>query len=109
MTLEDIGQGHNALLCITNLSACCRKPYGPAKGNWFFPDGTTVHSSNEQWNFHRNRGKMMVLMNRRRGGVDGIYRCEIPDSMNDTQTIYIGVYNISTGEFVNVQLLECIL
>ena len=48
-------------------------------------------------------------MNRRRGGVDGIYRCEIPDSMNDIQTIYIGVYNISTGEFVNVQLLECIL
>ena len=42
----------------------------------------------------------MVGLNRRRGGEDGIYRCEIPDSANVNQTIYIGVYtaNSSTGE-----------
>ena len=43
-------------------------------------------------------------MNRRRGGVEGIYRCEIPDSMNVTQTIYIEVYSISTGEWM---ILPC--
>ena len=37
-------------------------------------------------------------MHRRRGGEDGIYRCEIPDSMNVTQTIFIGVYTASSGE-----------
>ena len=37
-------------------------------------------------------------MYRRRGGVEGIYRCEIPDIMNVTQTIYIGVYTASGGE-----------
>ena len=40
----------------------------------------------------------MVHLNRRRGGAEGIYRCEIPDSMNVTQTVYIGVYTASSGE-----------
>ena len=40
-------------------------------------------------------------MHRRRGGEDGIYRCEIPDAENVdvTQSIYIGVYSASTGEW----------
>ena len=70
----------------------------PAIGNWFFPNGTRVPGSGHQWDFHRTRTKMMVNLNRRRSGVDGIYRCEIPDSMNVNQTIYIGVYSASTGE-----------
>ena len=41
---------------------------------------------------------MKVLLQRRRGGEEGIYHCEIPDAMNVTQTIYIGVYSASTGE-----------
>jgi len=40
----------------------------------------------------------VVLMHRRGGGEDGIYRCEIHDSIGVLQTIYIGVYNTSTGE-----------
>ena len=31
--------------------------------------------------------------------MEGIYRCEIPDAMNVTQTIYIGVYSASIGEW----------
>ena len=97
MTLEDIGEGGDALLCKTNLSSCC---HSPALGNWFFPNGTRVCSGTSNWNFYRNRGMMQVKMNRRRGGVEGIYRCEIPDSMNVTQTIYIGVYTESGGESI---------
>ena len=41
----------------------------------------------------------MVLLHRRRGGVSGIYSCEIPDAMNVTQAIYIGVYSADTGEW----------
>ena len=40
----------------------------------------------------------MVRLQRRRGGVNGIYRCEIPDAMNVNQSLYIGVYTNSTGE-----------
>ena len=94
--LEDIGEGDQALLCITNFRNCCRRPYtsgGRALGNWFFPNGTRVPSSGNQWDFHRTRGHKVVLLHRRRGGVEGIYRCEIPDAMNGIQTIYIGIYN----------------
>ena len=102
MTLEDIGEGDDtALLCMTNLTACCR-PYagesGSAIKNRFFPNGTRVPSYNISSDFYRDRGQMMVRMKRRRDGEEGIYRCDIPDSMNVTQSIYIGVYTASTGE-----------
>ena len=103
MTLEDIGENDTALLCMTNLTACCRAPYtrenGTGLGDWFFSNGTRVNSYS--FNIYTTRGQMMVGLNRRRGGEEGIYRCEIPDSTNITQTIYIGVYraSTSTGEY----------
>ena len=100
MTLEDIGEV-DALLCVTDLTACCLRPYPigvSAVGNWFFPNGTRVPASAVQWDIHRTRGQSVVRLQRRRGGVTGIYSCVIPDAMNVTQTIYIGVYTASTGE-----------
>ena len=103
VTLEDIGEDDTALFCVTNLTTCCRPPYTVENetglGNWYFPNGTVVPSRGMQWDFHRTRGQMVVSMHRRRGGVAGIYRCEIPDSTNVTQTIYIGVYTAGTGEW----------
>ena len=103
--LEDIGQNDDALLCITNYTACCRPPYtgGLALGNWFFPNGTIVpsetHTSGEEWDFYRSRDQMMVHLHRKRGGVEGIYRCEIPGAMNVNQIVYIRLYSASTGEW----------
>ena len=102
MTLEDIGEGDDALLCLTDQTACCRLSIGPtAIGYWFFPNGTRVPSSGNQWDFHRTRGQSVVRLQRRRGGEEGIYHCTIPDAMNVTQTVYIGVYrraNTQAGE-----------
>ena len=101
MTLEDIGEGHDALLCVTNPTACCKAHHagtGSAIGNWYFPNGSRVLSRGAQWDFYRTRGQMVVALQRKRGGVNGIYRCEIPDSMNVIRTIYIGVYSAGTGE-----------
>ena len=103
--LEDIGESvDDALLCVTNQTACCRHPYtsgmkSTAIGNWFFPNGTRVPSSGERWDLHRTRGQMMVRMQRRRGGPEGIYRCMIPDTFGFIQTLYIGVYLANTGEW----------
>ena len=112
MILENIGEGDAALLCLTNKTDCCRAPYtgamGGVRGNWFFPNGTRVPSSGEQWDIHRTRGHMVVTLNRRRGGVEGVYRCEIPNAMNVTQTIYIRVYTASTGESDIVHSSCCI-
>ena len=94
MTLEDIGENDTALVCMTNLTGCCRAPY--SIGNWFFPNKTRVISRNSD--IYRTRDQMMVRMHRRRGGEEGIYRCEIPDSVNVIQEIYIGVYIAISGE-----------
>ena len=102
--LEDIGENDIALLCRTNLSACCTDKLtgtGSASGDWIFPNGTRVPSMivDQQRNLvYRTRGHSVVRLNRRRGGVEGIYRCDIPDSTNVTQSIYIGVYTADTGE-----------
>ena len=99
--LEDIGKGDDALLCRTNQTACCRPPYtgSHAIGHWYFPNGTRVPSSGAQWDFFRTRGQMVVRLHRRRGGEEGIYRCEIPDTFGFNQTLYIGVYSGSAGEW----------
>ena len=98
MTLENIGEDDDALLCKTNLTACCRHSYMSALGRWLLPNESIVPSFNNSSDFYRDRGEMVVRLKRRRGGMDGIYSCEIPDSLNVTQTIHIGVYNASTGE-----------
>ena len=102
VTLEDIGEGVDALFCMTNLTACCQTHYtgekGMVIGNWFFPNGTRVPSSGTQWDFYRTRGQMVVQLHRTRSGMDGIYYCEIPDSMDVIQNIYIGVYATSSGK-----------
>ena len=105
VTLEDIGEGGDALLCRTKHVACCIPPYTgneSALGDWFFPNGTTIpsktvnSSSGEQWDFYRTRSRSVVHLNHRRGGVEGVYRCEMPDSNNVNQTIYIGLYTAKT-------------
>ena len=100
VTLKNIGITNNdSLLCVTNP----KKNYcsGTPLGNWFFPNGTRVPSKvvNGTWDLYRTRGHMVVRMHRKGDGEDGIYRCVIPDSMSITQTIYIGVYTASTGEW----------
>ena len=99
VTLEDIGEKNASLFCMTNLTACCQQSQtGSVLGNWLFPNKTRVPSSGEKWDFYRARGQSVVRMNRKGSGMEGIYHCEIPDSMNVTQTMYIGVYNANTGK-----------
>ena len=100
MTLEDINEGDDALLCLTDLTACCRSSGNKSTlGDWYFPNGTRVRGHGNQWDIYRiRRGQGEVILNRRRGGEEGIYRCVIPDTTGVKQTIYIGVYTASSGE-----------
>ena len=101
MTLEDINEGGDALLCLTDLTACCRPPYTNGwyvSRNWFFPNETRVPGAVTQWDLCRTTGWKVMHLHRRRGGEDGIYHCVIPDTMNVPQTKYIGVYAANTGE-----------
>ena len=91
--LSDIGEGSNALFCLTNSTQCCM---AEQQGQWMFPDGSNVHSSSE--NFNQTRGFSSLLLNRRRSamGPTGIFKCEIPDQTE--MNLYVGVYdNVSEG------------
>ena len=104
MTLEDIGENDTALLCMTDSTECCSSAQVPGMGilgDWYYPNETGVPNSGDGWDFYRSRGPSVVHLNRRRGGVTGIYSCEIPISVTPSvvyQNIYIGVYRASTGE-----------
>ena len=101
VALRDIGEGDDALLCLTNNIMCCARaqvPGGGILGNWLYPNETRVVNAGERWEFYRNRGQSVVRLHRRRGGVTGIYRCVIPDTAGVDQTLYIGVYTASTGK-----------
>ena len=99
MTLEDIGEGCDALLCKTNQSGT-----GSALGEWFYPNGTTIfteivnETTQEERDIYRTRNLSVVRLNRKTGGVEGIYRCEIPDSLNVSQTLYIAVNTSCSGK-----------
>ena len=99
MTLEDIGERDDALLCLSNLADCHSDAMGLVLGNWFFLNGTRVPSNGASFDFYSDRIEMVVRLNRRLGGEEGIYHCEIPDLANVTQTIYIGVFTASSGEW----------
>ena len=104
MTAEDIGEGDAALRCMTDNTSCCRRPYTESLeqrvlGNSWFPNGTRVPSNNVHWDMHRTRGHMVVLLHRRRGRVDGVYRCVVPDKDGNDQSTYIGVYTAGMGEW----------
>ena len=109
VTLEDIGEGDDALLCITDSTVCCARDQSPGRavlGEWYYPNGTRVANSvvapgppQLLWEFYRNRGPSVVRMNRRRGGENGIYGCVIPDTEAVNQYVYIGVYTASSGEW----------
>ena len=99
MTVEEIGEGEDALRCMTDNTSCCRSHRGQVLGNWFFPNGSRVPGTGLQWDFQRTRGHMVVLLHRKRGGVTGVYRCVVPDKEGIVQTTYIGVYTASGGEW----------
>ena len=98
--LDNIGESSNSLLCLTDNTACCGRfqSYGNILGDWYYPNGTGVPNSGLNRDFYRNRGQSVVRLNRRRGGVSGIYRCVIPDAAGVNQTMFIGVYTADAGE-----------
>ena len=94
--LRDIGEGSNALFCLTDRSQCCSN--GQRRGAWVFPDGTLVTDTN---GFYLSRGLSSLHLNRRINamGPTGIFKCEIPDQANVLMNMYIGVYD-DAGEGV---------
>lgn len=110
MTLSEIGrEDHDALLCYTNLSECCKDRQTPenigALGEWLSPSNgmrTIVLNRNlSSIGYFKRRGHNVVRLHHNISTIyalpTGIFTCEIPDSKNITQTIYVGIYLSEEG------------
>ena len=95
--ISDIGSTDNtALLCHTNRPASGSS----SGGDWFAPDGGKVGNvgSTTVPGFERNRGPMLVRLRRNDGTPEeGIYHCVVDDANDNTQTVYVGLYNSGGG------------
>ncbi len=87
--ITDIGEGDNALLCVTDNTECCRTG---GNGEFFYPDGTAVGFSTSN-SLYKNRGEQFISLNRRNGATFplGRYRCAIPDANGVTTSVFINI------------------
>ena len=114
VNVTEIGEGSKSLLCITNNTNCCQRMsmLVGAQGNWFFPGSNSAvppADSRGQSGFYKNRGLSKVRLHRRDGitmsSPNGLFKCTIPDSNNQTLKIFIGVYTMGNGE-ISVDYIE---
>ena len=100
----------NILRCNTNLDTCCGGTQSSRRGDWYFPNGTSVENSDYGADIYRRRGKQRVNLLRRNNAMSpsGIYHCEIPTNVLRTETtvrdsVYVGLY-ANGGKFITTFL-----
>ena len=90
-----IFDGDRALKCVTN---CCNDS---DVGNWRDGRGRLVHQGTDGDNcLYVTRGQGMINLNRKRDCIpdaSGLWRCDIPDSSDMMQSIYIYISNDTTS------------
>ena len=91
---SNISRESDALKCVTDSVNCCNDS---DVGNWRDERGRAVHQgADEATCLYVTRGQGVVNLNRRRGctpETSGLWRCDIPDSSEVRQSIYIYVSN----------------
>ena len=96
MTLEEIGEGDNSLLCLTNKSSCCSET---SEGEWYGPYNMKIlDNMDSNADFYTSRGPSLVRLNKVNDKpLSGVFHCKIPDAQGINQTIYIGIYSNGSG------------
>ena len=90
--MEDIGEGKNALLCVSNNTHCCVRS-SSFRGEFYYPNGVMVPTNNKGHAVYRNREANFIRLNRRAiiPSALGKYRCDILDDAGVVQTLYINI------------------
>ena len=96
VTITDISE-NEPLLCVTDSIDCCSREPGVSNGQWYFPDGSAVPDESGD-NFYQASVFAAVRLHRINDMTNGIYRCDIPDTMGNNQTLHIGIYNNGAGK-----------
>ena len=99
VALTAIGADNNALICLTNFTACCSNSETGGTGSlgdWRLPDGSLVPggASRSTASVIRTRGPSAVLLHRRNNVLEptGVFTCEVPDASGVLRFIYIFIY-----------------
>ena len=94
-TLDHImNTASTALLCVTPAADCCTVA---GSGDWFSPSGSVVTTSTSSATY-QVKGNFFVELRRSSGGVEGIYRCDIPLTAGAAyNSFYVGLYPAGSG------------
>ena len=99
VALTAIGADNNALVCLTNFTACCSNSETGGTislGDWRLPDGSLVPggASGSTASIIRTRGASAVLLHRRNNVMvpTGVFTCEVPDASGVLRFVYIYIY-----------------
>ena len=110
VNITDIGTGSAALICTTTYYPCCFS--GPLPGtHWYFPNGSRVERTGATYYRRRTDAYFdppgRVLLHRNPGATTtGIFHCETRNARGIFQSIYVGIYTASTGEFYTLKILQ---
>ena len=91
--MEDIGEGDNALLCMSNNARCCDGS-STFRGEFYYPNGIRVPIQSVGHSVYRNRVASFIRLNQRGNAVNsplGRYRCDIIDDTGARQSLYINI------------------
>ena len=99
---HDIDDGDYPLKCVTDSVNCCNDT-----GNWTDWTGTPVEEGvNGTSCLYVTRGDGVISLHRKRGCTDhvpGLWRCDIPDSSGEIQSLYIYISDKrSHGELITL-------
>ena len=94
MYYRDIASGDLTLKCMTDNVDCCNDT---SVGNWRDVRGSPVQKGRDGTScLYVTRGDGEISLNRKSGCIDytpGLWRCDIPDSSGDMQSLYIYISN----------------
>ena len=99
MTNTDIGTGAAALLCTTTYRPCCS--FTNPEAQWYFHTGDQV-PNNPTLPYQSTRGVdlgTVILSRNFLSTTIGIFHCDIRDASGVLQSLYVGIYTSTTGEF----------
>ena len=96
-TINDITESE-PFLCVTDRIDCCPpQELGVSNGQWYFPNGSAVPDESG-YSFYQASVFAAVRLHRNNGMTNGIYRCDIPDTVGTVQTLHIGIYESDAGK-----------
>ena len=89
----DIGDGDFVVKCMTDNITCCNDSNA---GNWTDMKGTPVAEIDADTCLYLTRGDEVISLHRKSGCTDhtpGLWKCDIPDSSGEMQSLYIYISN----------------